>query len=217
MPWKCFKTLFIWKTYKWSYNKPGGPSNSTARGLFDSNLWRVPRAISSYTSGLCKANSMVSSIILQHEQLKIKSIKAIPCILINEIHRRAHKTTDNTKVLWVNTIQKGKEKKKWSNSLDIESTLSIYIYNQICWEQLENFSVKVLVSHYTDRAPTVPQSTKKLCCDLTRFAWNMTDNNSLRQIKLYNFHKWSINDEIRVYFTLVHLQLRYQNQNGKSS
>lgn len=57
----------IQQTYKSSYsdNKPGGPSNSTARGLLDSNLCRVPRAISSYTSGLRKANSTVSSITLE--------------------------------------------------------------------------------------------------------------------------------------------------------
>jgi hypothetical protein len=50
---------------------PGGPSKSTARGLFDSNLHRVPRAISSYTSGLCSANSIVSSISLHNQESKI--------------------------------------------------------------------------------------------------------------------------------------------------
>lgn len=48
-------------------DKPGGPSNNTALGLLDSNLHLVPRAMPSYTSGLCKASNIVSSISLNVE------------------------------------------------------------------------------------------------------------------------------------------------------
>lgn len=61
----------IHTTYSGLKGIPGGPSKSTARGLFDSNLHRVPRAISSYTSGLCRANRIVSSISLQNQKLTI--------------------------------------------------------------------------------------------------------------------------------------------------
>ena len=41
---------------------PGGPSNSTARGLLFAKWRRVPLAMVSYTSGCSRASSMVSSI-----------------------------------------------------------------------------------------------------------------------------------------------------------
>lgn len=56
-------------------SSPGGPSKSTARGLFVSNLHRVPRAILSYTSGLLRANNIVSSISLQDWNQKVKTVK----------------------------------------------------------------------------------------------------------------------------------------------
>ena len=41
---------------------PGGPSNSTARGLLFAKWRRVPLAMVSYTSGCSRASSIVSSI-----------------------------------------------------------------------------------------------------------------------------------------------------------
>ena len=76
---------------------PGGPSKSTARGLFDSNFRRVSRAISSYTSGLCRANRIVSSISLHNQQSTVSTCIKIIMDKSNPKYNKKNKNNQTKK------------------------------------------------------------------------------------------------------------------------